>query len=82
MTEQTPPAVPRPTVTIRRPTADRFRPRPVSAASEQDVVVERNLLRSARRDSKPQTSRERLVVGDLPDWEPQPPGELTVRRSV
>ena len=45
-----------------------------------NVVVQRSVL--ARRSSdKPQTSRQRKVAGDLPDWEPLPPGELVVHRT-
>lgn len=43
------------------------------------TVVSRNVLHS-REPKRPETSRERKIAGDLPEWEPLPPGELFVRR--
>ncbi len=43
------------------------------------VVVSRNVL-GTRNGTKPQTGRERKIAGELPEWEPLPPGELVVRR--
>ena len=65
--------------TVRRPrAAARLLPRvePVDSG----VVVSRNVLHSSAARSAPTTSRERRIAGDLPDWEPLPPGELFVRR--
>lgn len=47
---------------------------------DADVVVSRGIL-SARSAKKPETSRHRKVAGNLPAWEPLPPGEIVVRRS-
>lgn len=69
-----------PTVVVRRTRGtDRLRPRVVP--SESTVIVGRNVLGS-RASGKPQTSRERQIAGDLPDWEPLPPGELIVQRPM
>ena len=69
-----------PTVVVRRGhAATRLLPRAEEPAPG-GVVVHRSVL--ARRSSdKPQTSRERKIAGDLPDWEPLPPGELVVQRT-
>lgn len=68
-----------PVVVRRGRASQRMRPRP--PLEDTGVVVSRNVL-AARATGKPQTSRERLMAGDLPAWEPLPPGELTVRRPV
>lgn len=64
---------------VRRGSSARFRPR-VEPPQEETVVVSRGILGVRDRDKKAQTSRERRVAGDLPSWEPLPPGELVVRR--
>lgn len=64
---------------VRRGSAARFRPR-VEPPREETVVISRGILGVRDRDKKAQTSRERRVAGDLPSWEPLPPGELVVRR--
>ena len=48
---------------------------------EEGVTVSRNVLGS-RAAVKPQTTRSRRIAGELPDWEPLPPGELIVRRPA
>ena len=64
---------------LRRPSmlSRRFQPRP---APKSDVVLDRNVLRSSSGESKPQTQRRHEMVGDLPDWQPMPPGELHLNR--
>ena len=64
---------------LRRPStlSRRFQPRP---APRPDVVLDRNVLRSTASDAKPQTQRRHEMVGDLPDWQPMPPGELHLNR--
>ncbi len=66
---------------LRRPSSRtaKFRPRPV-AEPGSDVVLDRNVLRASTGGSKPQTQRRHEMVGDLPDWQPMPPGELALRR--
>ena len=59
-------------------TTGRFHSRVVPES--EGVIVGRDLLKSQRGDRKPQTSRERAIAGDLPGWQPMPPGELHVRR--
>jgi hypothetical protein len=79
LAEQPVPAEAPPTVVIRRDRAgSRFLPRQ-APVPEGGVIVGRNVLAS-RVTTKPQTSRERKVAGELPEWEPLPPGELLVRR--
>jgi len=68
----------RPHVVLRRPRSEgKFTPRP---AAEGGVVVGRDLLSAARPTSPATTSRRRVQAGELPDWEPTPPGEQLVRR--
>lgn len=60
----------------RRPIAP---PTPVPGVDA--LTVSRNWSSSRPLgDRKPKLPRERKMAGDLPDWEPLPPGELTVRR--
>lgn len=63
---------------IRRRTRAMFVPRPEDSANI-DVIVSRGIL-NARKDRKPETSRNRVIAGDLPEWEPMPPGESLVNR--
>jgi hypothetical protein len=71
-------AAPDSTVVIRRgQSAARLLPAQPAADT---TVVSRNVLH-ARATKKPETSRERKIAGDLPEWEPLPPGELLVHRS-
>lgn len=68
---------------LRRPSAHlkHFEPRPAASPKEQPVVLERNVLRSqSRGKGDQQTRRQRIVAGDLPAWEPLPPGELFLSR--
>ena len=62
----------------RRP---RFVERPKSP-DDDPVLNRRNLLSSTRTSGdKPQFSRERVIAGNLPDWDPLPPGEMLISRS-
>ncbi len=67
---------------LRRPSAhtSRFQPRP--APETENAVLTRNTLRSSSGKADRQTNRERLIAGDLPGWEPLPPGEIAVRRPA
>ena len=66
-------------LTVRRPrAAARLLPR--ESAPDPGVVVSRNVLRSNATAAAPTTDRERRIAGELPAWEPLPPGELFVRR--
>lgn len=79
----TPPAAPpAPTAspfTVRRRSAGAFVPRPVPAESD-GVVIARNVLSARQAGVERTTSRQRKIAGDLPAWEPLPPGELVVTR--
>jgi len=68
-----------PLVVRRTRSTGRLAPRPLNATADQEVLVQRDLLRR-RSEVKPQTSRQREIAGDLPAWEPVPPGELFVQR--
>ncbi|NCD18376.1 MAG: hypothetical protein EOL89_00065 [Actinobacteria bacterium] len=71
-----------PTVVVRRPrSSGKFVPRSTPTPDSDEVIIGRNLLTSRNRDGKEQTPRERRIAGDLPAWEPLPPGELFVRRG-
>lgn len=66
-----------PPPTVRR--RQRMVPRPPS--EDEGVVVNRDFLTSASRSTvKPQTRRNRQLVGTLPDWEPLPPGEVRISK--
>jgi hypothetical protein len=67
------------TVVIRRARTNRFLASP-PPAPESGVVVGRGFLNSKAGTQKPQISRERKIAGDLPSWDPVPPGEVSVRR--
>lgn len=66
---------------ISRTRANRFLPAEVNAV-DPAVVVGRGFLRSKVAPQKQQLSRERKIAGDLPAWEPMPPGEIAVRRRA
>lgn len=63
---------------IRRPTMARFRSRPrvPEAAAEADP-----LLLAPSTVSGHKTERRREIAGDLPAWDPLPPGEIAVTRK-
>lgn len=63
---------------IRRRTRTMFAPRPQDQ-NEVELIVSRGIL-NARQAKKPETSRKRLIAGNLPEWEPLPPGESVVNR--
>lgn len=69
------------TVISRPGSTNRFLPAPPRAA-EAAVVVGRGFLSSKASAQKQQLSRERLIAGDLPSWDPMPPGEIAVRRRA
>jgi hypothetical protein len=54
----------------------RMVPRP--PAEDAGPVVSRDYLHASRSSVKPQTRRDRRLVGTLPDWEPLPPGEVLI----
>ncbi|MDO4761607.1 MAG: hypothetical protein Q4A31_06800 [Corynebacterium sp.] len=74
-TPATAPAVVKPT-SRRRP---RFVERPTD---ENTPIVNRRDLLTANKthNGKPQISRERQIAGNLPNWEPTPPGGITINR--
>lgn len=63
---------------IRRRTRTMFVPRPEDP-NDVELIVSRGIL-NARQNKKPETSRKRLIAGNLPGWEPMPPGESVVNR--
>lgn len=67
---------------ITRPSARR-RPRFVERPRPTDAVAvnRRDLLAATQRgNDKPQLTRERVISGNIPSWDPLPPGEMAVRR--
>ncbi|QGF23380.1 hypothetical protein [Raineyella fluvialis] len=70
-------------VPLRRPSTRlrQFTPRPEAAEESDSVVLQRNVLRPNNASAtEHQTGRRHVVAGDLPDWEPLPPGELFLSR--
>lgn len=68
---------------LRRPSArtTKFTHREPVAAAADSVTLQRHVLRSsAAGDVDRQTSRKHVIAGDLPAWEPLPPGELFLSR--
>lgn len=63
---------------IRRRSRKMFVPA-APPSSDLDVIVARGIL-SSRQSARPTTSRHRKIAGNLPDWEPLPPGEVFVSR--
>lgn len=53
----------------------------VPAAPAEDDLVARAIL-GARASATSRLSTNRVIAGDLPGWEPLPPGELSVRRPT
>lgn len=80
MSEPTTPIPPEAPAVVRRPTASRFVPRGNTPPPEAPLV-QRNVLWPSRGKGRAVTGRERLIAGDLPEWEPLPPGELFVKRG-
>lgn len=66
---------------LRRPSArgNRFVARPVEA-SEEGAVLQRNVLRPSTDKQDRTTGRRHEIAGDLPEWDPLPPGELFLKR--
>lgn len=73
---------PAPDLPLRRPSANtrRFVPRTETPDEQSAVILQRNVLRASVKPPKPQTDRKRVIAGDLPEWDPLPPGELFVKR--
>lgn len=66
---------------VRRPaggTRAQFRKRPAPAAEQSGG--DEFLGKPKPKDDRV-TERRREIAGELPDWEPLPPGELTFRRK-
>lgn len=72
--------VPAAPVEIRRGPRTRFLA-PASNAAREEIVVSRNVLSPRKAAGKNATARERKIAGDLPEWEPLPPGEVLINRS-
>lgn len=69
---------------VGRPSGRR-RPRFVEKPKKQDdtLVARRNLLTATKTAAgQHQFSRERKIAGNLPDWDPMPPGEIRVARHA
>ena len=71
MSEPTTPIPPEAPAVVRRPAASRFVPCG-DTPSPEAPLVQRNVLRPGRDKGKALTGRERLIAGDLPEWEPLP----------
>lgn len=70
---------------LRRPSSrsNRFVPRPEGSLPSDSAVLQRNILRpSPTTEGERTTSRQRVIAGDLPAWEPLPPGELFLKRRT
>lgn len=79
-----PTGAPQPTPVVKRPRSRR-RPRFVEKPKKKDdsLVARRNLLATSKPpDGKHQFSRERKIAGNLPDWDPTPPGEIRITRHA
>lgn len=66
---------------VRRPsggTRAQFRKRPVQPA---EASATDELLGTPKPKNDRVTERRREIAGELPEWEPLPPGELTFRRK-
>lgn len=63
-----------PPVVLRRARPSLFIP---PEPSKEEQMVSRNMLTNRRID-KPELSRNRRIAGDLPSWDPTPPGEIRV----
>lgn len=72
------PGQPNPDGVIRR---TRRRPFIPPSPDTGPAVVSRELL-SRDRSRKSQLSRNRKIAGDLPAWDPLPPGEVVIHRGV
>lgn len=84
---QVPVAVePAETVIIQRTRRAPFNPPPAEqGAEESGVTVSRSWglgLRSANGKKDSGLTRNRKIAGELPDWAPLPPGELSVGRAA
>lgn len=77
MTEHTGSSGPESLVIRRGISATRLLPPPPPT---ETTVISRQVLHPRASGTRPETSRERKIAGDLPQWEPLPPGELFVRR--
>lgn len=51
----------------------------VETPQSEEQLVSRSILAN-KSTKKPQLSRNHVIAGDLPDWEPLPPGEISVIR--
>ena len=74
------PVAPASPFVVRRRAAGAFVPRPLEGTEGGGAVIDRHVLGARRSDDRRVTTRERKIAGDLPDWEPLPPGELIVMR--
>lgn len=66
-----------PVLRRRSRTQRRFLP---TESREKEVVVNRSFVGQRKPGQKSELSRERVIAGDLPGWEPLPPHELLVQR--
>jgi hypothetical protein len=58
----------------------RTRRKPFIAPLNEDATPAVSRELASRKPAKPQISRNRRIAGDLPDWDPLPPGEIVVAR--
>lgn len=67
---------------VRRNRTSPFLPPRVPDEQETPVISRAWSSAQTSGSTKRQLSHERKVAGDLPEWEPLPPGELTVKRRT
>lgn len=73
-----------PPLIVRRTRRAPFSPPVVENSDGQGVPISRSWglgLRAATQKKNSGLTRNRKIAGDLPDWSPLPPGELSVDRK-
>lgn len=74
-----------PATVVRRTRRAPFNPPAEQPTQPSGTVVSRNWglgLRSSTRGKESGLTRNRKIAGDLPDWAPLPPGEISVDRPA
>jgi len=68
-------------IVVRRGTRSAFSPPPADASTTSPTVSRAWAAGRSGPAGVQQLSRQRKMAGDLPEWEPLPPGEILVRRT-
>lgn len=66
---------------LRRGTAVRMVHRHVTVEEQIPAILRRNLLHANAQGRKAEITRNRRIVGNLPEWSPLPPGEIVARAT-